>query len=246
MNGYSRFSQYYDFLTFNVDYKERAKYILSIFEGLNHDMGLSLDLACGTGTLTCELKKQGVDIYGIDASSDMLSIANEKARELELDILFLCQRMQEIDLYGTIDTCICTLDSINHLESKEDVQKTFEKVSLFMNKGGRFLFDVNTVLKHKNILGNNTFVYDTDEVYCVWQNSLLENNTIKIDLDFFEKDEDAYYRSSEGFSETAYDKEEIEKMLVGAGFAVEKVFSDMTFDDAKDDDERIVFVARKL
>ena len=246
MNGYTDFSQYYDFLTFNVDYKERAKYILSIFEGLNHDMGLSFDLACGTGTLTCELKKHGVDIYGIDASSDMLSIANEKAREYDLDILFLCQKMQEIDLYGTIDTCICTLDSINHLDKKEDVQKTFEKVSLFMNKGGRFLFDVNTVFKHKNILGNNTFVYDTDEVYCVWQNSLLENNAVKIDLDFFEKDGDAYYRSSEEFCEIAYEKDEIEKMLAGAGFAVEKVFSDMTFDDAKDDDERIVFVARKL
>ena len=29
---------------------------------------------------------------------------------------------------------------------------------------------------------NNNFVYDTEEVYCVWQNSLKENNEKKIPI----------------------------------------------------------------
>ena len=115
--AYEVFADYYDRLTENVEYKARAEYILSLLEKFSHEAGLTLDLACGTGSLTLELKKLGVDIYGIDSSPDMLSVAHQKADEAGEEILYLCQKMQSIDLYGTIDTCLCTLDSINHILS---------------------------------------------------------------------------------------------------------------------------------
>ncbi len=243
--GYNSFSEYYDTLMQNVGYPDRARYIIEVFARLDHDMGLSLDLACGTGSLTVELKKLGVDIYGVDASYDMLSHAREKAAENDLDILFLCQKMQSLDLYGTIDTCVCTLDSINHLTKLADVQKTFDRVSLFMNKGGYFLFDVNSVYKHKEVLADNTFVYDTEDVFCVWQNSLKENNIVDIELDFFECEGDVYYRMSEDFSERAYTDEELCTMLEKSGFEVVERFGDMTFEAPKPDEERIIYIARK-
>lgn len=243
--GYNSFSEYYDALMQNVGYAQRAQYIMECFKRLDHDMGLSLDLACGTGSLTVELKKRGVDVYGVDASYDMLSHAREKAYENELDILFLCQKMQSIDLYGTIDTCVCTLDSINHLTKIEDVQKTFDRVSLFMNQGGYFLFDANTLYKHKEILGDNTFVYDTEDVFCVWQNSLRENYVVDIELDFFEKEGNVYYRTSEEFSERAYSDEELTSMLEKSGFEVACRFGDMTFDKPKEDEQRIIYIAKK-
>ena len=243
--GYNSFSQYYDALMQNVGYDKRCEYILEVFKRLDHDMGLSLDLACGTGSLTVELKKRGVDVYGIDASYDMLSYAREKVEENNLDILFLCQKMQSIDLYGTIDTCVCTLDSINHLTKIEDVQKTFDRVSLFMNKGGYFLFDANTIYKHKEVLADNTYVYDTDDVFCVWQNSFLENNIVEIELDFFEREGNIYYRTEEKFRERAYSDGEVTEMLEKAGFEVVERFSDMTFESPKENDQRIVYVAKK-
>ena len=243
--GYNSFSEYYDALMQNVGYKERCDYIMEVFERLGHDMGLSLDLACGTGSLTVELKKRGVDIYGIDASYDMLSHAREKAEENDVDILFLCQKMQSIDLYGTIDTCVCTLDSINHLTKETDVQKTFDRVSLFMNKGGYFLFDANTIYKHEKVLSDNTFVYDTDDVFCVWQNSLKENCVIDIELDFFEREGRVYYRTEEKFSERAYSTEQMRIMLEKAGFEVVSLYGDMTFDAPKEDEQRIIYIAKK-
>lgn len=243
--GYNSFSEYYDSLMQNVGYEERCRYILDVFERLDHDMGLSLDLACGTGSLTVELKKAGVDVYGVDASYDMLSYAREKAAENNLDILFLCQKMQSIDLYGTIDTCVCTLDSINHLVDISDVQKTFDRVSLFMNKGGYFLFDANTVYKHTEILADNTFVYDTEDVFCVWQNSLRENNIVDIELDFFEREGKVYYRSSERFSERAYSDDELSSMLQRAGFEVVARYGDMTFEAPTVDEQRVIYIARK-
>ncbi len=246
MKSYTTFADFYDSLTENVGYKERADYICEILAGLNHNTGLSLDLACGTGSLTVELKKNGLDIYGIDASAQMLSQAQQKAYEQEQSILFLCQKMQKLDLYGSINTCICTLDSINHLTSPEDVLKTFEKVSLFMEKDGIFLFDVNTVYKHQRILANNNFVFETDDVFCVWQNTLNENNIVQIDLDFFEKNENCYYRTSESFCERAYSHEELVEMLEKCDFELLAVYGDMSFEKPKEDEERAIYVARKI
>ena len=245
MDGYRDFSQFYDTLTFNVDYHKRADDIEKICACFSHEMGITLDLACGTGSLTLIFKERGADIYGIDGSPDMLSLAAQKAYDKGLDVLFLCQPMQRLDLYGTINTCICTLDSINHLKSKEDVQKTFESVSFFMEKDGLFIFDVNTVYKHREILGNNTFVYDTDSVFCVWRNSLKENNTVSIELDLFERDGEIYHRTCERFSERAYELSDLSRMLEEAGFITEGVYKDGTFDPADDQTDRAVFVARK-
>lgn len=244
MSGYHIFSQFYDNLTFNVDYKKRADYIQSVFSLYGHDMGLTLDLACGTGSMTVELKKRGVDIYGIDGSYDMLSRAMDKAYDEGLDMLFLCQQMENLDLYGTIDTCICTLDSLNHITEKRRLQQVLDRVALFMNEGGMFLFDVNTVYKHEYILGNNTFVYDTGDVYCVWQNSLRENNIVSIGLDIFEREGESYRRHSEHFKERAYGIDELTDMLKAAGFETLAVYSDMTTDPLSETADRAVFVVR--
>ncbi len=244
--AYETFADYYDLLTDNVGYKVRADYIESLCESIGHDMGLTLDLACGTGSLTLELKKRGVDIYGIDASMEMLSVAQQKAYEAEESILYLCQKMQSIDLYGTIDTCLCTLDSINHMTDIKDVKKTFERVSLFMNKGGIFLFDVNTPYKHEKVLSDNVFVFDTDEVYCVWQNTPKENNITDISLDFFIPEGDNYYRMREEFSERAYPIDTLGEMLEDSGFELVSVFGDMTFEAPKADEQRLIVTARKI
>lgn len=248
MSSYGGFARFYDGLTANVEYEARADYILEVFKRLGHSPGLTLDLACGTGSLTLALAKRGVDIYGADASREMLTCALDKAYDEELSILFLCQKMQELDLYGTIDTCVCTLDSINHLTSAKDVLKAFKKVSLFMNMGGYFLFDVNTPYKHKKILADNTFVYDTDEVFCVWQNELTDGSTVKITLDFFSRAENSglYERCSECFEERAYTHGHICEMLTESGFELAAYYGDMSFSAPAPDEQRVVYIAKKI
>lgn len=243
---YTEFAGFYDGLTKNVEYGARARYIAALLKRYSHDAGIMLDLACGTGSLTVALAKMGFDIYGADASQDMLSIAQQKASEEGLDILFLRQKMQSLDLYGTIDTCVCTLDSLNHLTEKSDVEKTFRGISLFMNPGGLFVFDVNTLYKHREVLANNTFVYDTAQVYCVWQNTLdRDRETVHITLDFFERDGLCYRRSGESFSERAYEREALLAMLDGAGFDVLDIFGELSFEPPRGDSQRNVYIARK-
>ena len=246
--SYGVFSEFYDALTANVSYDTVSQVLSSLLTRYGKSRGLLLDLACGTGSVSVRLAKKGYEVIGVDLSPEMLSEAQNKAYSAGQNILFLCQDMTALDLYGTVDAAVCTLDGLCHLPNEESVFAALQKVSLFMNPGGVFLFDVNSVYKHRAVLGNNTFVYDTDDVYCVWQNTLLSDGvTVQMDLDFFEPVSDAgdYVRQSERFTERAYPRETLEAMLKKTGFTVLDVFDGYSGKPAHDTSERLLFAVRK-
>ena len=247
--SYGIFSSVYDILTENVEYEKIADKICSLLSQNGIDGGLLLDLGCGTGTLSFLLENKGYDVIGVDASEDMLIVANEKKYEENSSAMFLCQKAEELDLFGTIDCAVSVLDTVNHIDNLDKVKKAIEKVSLFINMGGIFVFDMNTPYKHENILGNNTFIYDMDEVYCAWQNSYdKETATTTIDLDFFIKNEDdeCYERYSEGFSEYAYNPQDIFEILESCGFKILNTYDDYSDNAPNEKTQRIVVVAKKI
>ena len=244
MESYNSFAEYYDELMEDARYPERCQYIFEAAERFGHSLGKTLDLACGTGSLTLLLAERGVDVFGADGSVDMLSEAMQKSLEAGRHILFVCQEMQALELPEPLDTCVCTLDSLNHLTDKNDVQAAFNGVSRHMNPGGMFIFDVNTVYKHREVLADNVFVLENERVFCVWQN-FTEDDLTEISLDFFEEQDGVYYRSSEDFSERAYSDGELREMLKNAGFETLGCFGDLTFDPPRPDEQRVIYIARK-
>lgn len=244
-NGYGRFALFYDSLM-QADYDKISNRIDSLVMEFYNNRGILLDLACGTGTLCEKMAKMGYDVVGVDTSQEMLSVALDKKYDSGLPIQYLCQDMRKIDMFGTIDVTVCTLDSINHLACKENVFETFKKVSLFAEPEGLFIFDVNTPYKHKFVLADNTFVFENDEVYCVWQNFLNDDNSVDISLDLFEKDGESYFRASESFSEISIPLDEIKNMLCESGFEVLGVYDGYENREVSDNSERAVFVARKI
>lgn len=245
MENYNSFAEFYDELMEDARYSERCSYILETAKRFGHKMGRTLDLACGTGSLTLELSKSGVDVFGADGSVEMLSEAMQKSLAEGMHILYVCQKMQELELPEKIDTCVCTLDSINHMTDGADVQKTFDGVSRYMNPGGMFIFDVNTVYKHLKVLADNVFVTESDRVFCVWQNFPRENNIVDISLDFFAEEDGVYFRSCEDFSERAYSDAELRVMLEKAGFEILAVCGDLSSEAPLEDEQRAIYVTRK-
>ena len=246
--SYGIFSSVYDILTENVEYERIADRICSLLHENGVDGGLLLDLGCGTGTLSFLLEQKGFDVIGVDASEDMLMVANEKKYEDGSSALFLCQKAEELNLYGTIQCAVSSLDTFNHIDSIEKIEKAISLVSLFMDMNGIFIFDMNTPYKHKNVLGNNTFVYDMDEVYCVWQNS-YDNDAERtdIDLDFFIKNEDDEFfeRYSESFSEYVYQIDDIANIIKKCGFTLFGTNDDYSKNPISDTTERITFICKK-
>lgn len=244
--SYSSFASVYDDLTVNVDYKRRAEYIADILREQGIADGLLLDLACGTGSLSVEFSKMGYEVIATDASPDMLMEARDKAYDEELNIMFLCQRMEETDLYGTVRAIVCALDSINHLPDIEALNKTFTVLKNFIDDGGIMVFDVNTLYKHREVLGNNTFIYDEEKVFCAWQNRLLKDNrTVNINLDFFRKNGSVYERYNENFNEIAFTDDEIVNAVEGGGFKVIARYDDLTGEAPTDKSERVYYVVRR-
>ncbi|MBQ0083709.1 MAG: class I SAM-dependent methyltransferase [Clostridiales bacterium] len=247
MAGYGDFAYYYDLLTTDVDYEKRAEQILSLFEKYDRKPTLLLDMACGTGGFSLEFSKNGIQVIGVDPSADMLSIARDKTAEAGEDILYLNQTAQELELYGTVDGAVCCLDSLNHITDYNELKIAIQKISLFLEPQRLFIFDVNTEYKHREILADNCFVRETEDVFCVWQNSFDEQTKITdISIDIFCDNGDTYDRMSEDFSERAYSNEEIENALKNAGFKTEAIFGELSDCAPKQDAQRVIYVARKV
>lgn len=262
--SYNTFASFYDELTDNISYPARAAYFDSIIRRWCPKASILLDLACGTGTLSIELARLGYDVVGTDGSEQMLSEAMQNKvralygedfeREEPSDpsierLLFLCQPMQQLDMYGTIDAAVCALDSLNHITDPAVVQKVFDRVSLFMNPGAVFVFDVNSVYKHREVLGNNVFVFDREDVFCVWQNTLSEDGfQVQMDLDFFayNDEDDRYTRTQESFCERAYTDEEIRGFIEKSGMKLLETYAGDSFEPVQPDTQRIVYVAQKI
>lgn len=247
MSGYSVFARYYDELTANIDYVGRGEYFHEIIKRFKATKeNILLDLACGTGSISEVMARLGYDVIGVDNSDEMLGMAIEKKFDSGLNIQYLCQDMRKLDMFGTVDVIICALDSINHLANLNDVRKVFEGAAFFCEMNGLFIFDVNTLYKHRKILANNTFTYETDNVYCIWENTLnAETDEVRMNLEFFEREENGLYsRSSESFSEKAYSEEAIEKLLEESGFKVLAKYGDDTFEPPTETSQRIIYAAR--
>lgn len=242
MKRYGVFSRFYDRLTFNVPYDEIAKYYDKLIRKFSNGKRL-LDMGCGTGNLTVKLAEMGYDIIGQDSSAEMLTIAASKSDKVR----WICQKMEKTELLSKADIVISTLDSINHLDAPADIFACFKRVQKNMRSGGVFIFDVNTPYKHKNILGNNTFVYELDGLFCVWRNTYVEQNyAVEMELDFFlEKANGTYYRKKDRVRELTMPQEEYCRFLKIAGLDVVAVYDYLKFTKPESNSEKIVIVAYK-
>ena len=218
--GYGVFSRVYDELM-EFDYPGLVDFYESVFSHFSNKPLTLLDLACGTGKVTALLSQRGYDMVGVDASTEMLSMASANTC-MEENVLLLCQTMQELDLNDTVDGVVCSLDGINHLPTQDEVRKAFKHVALFLNQGGLFIFDIHSLLKMQKILGNNTFLYDTTKSYCVWQNH-WNKSALRVDYNlqiFIRQSGGLYRRYDEEFSEYYYEPDVLKSLLEQNGFEV--------------------------
>ncbi|MGN0532483.1 MAG: class I SAM-dependent DNA methyltransferase [Eubacterium sp.] len=246
MSSYNQcFAQFYDQLTDNVAYKSGSDFISGFFSDNGIEQGTILDLGCGTCSVSKYLAKKGYRIIGIDSSAEMLQIASEKLGDIGCEFYLINAKMQDLSLTEQVDGAISTLDSINHLNCAKDVQKVFSSVYKHLKKNGLFIFDVNTVYKHNHVLADNTFVFDEENFFLSWDNELIEENRVRILLDFFIYNGKSYDRHSEDFCETAYSIDTLTKMLHNAGFDNIQIYSDFDKNPPADDSERLFFICKK-
>ena len=242
MASYRGFAPVYDALMADQPYEARAEYLLGLFGEWGREPHLMLDLACGSGRLTLEMAKRGVDMIGVDRSPEMLTLARDRLQEH--GCLLLCQSAEDLDLDGTVDAAVCTMDSINHITEEDALRALFERVHLFLEPGCLFLFDVNSEKKHADVLADNTFEYDTGDVYCLWHNK-TEMPYTSIALEYSVKVGKEHFRGKETFRERTWSPAELDSLLRQTGFTLLARYEDMTHQAPTEDAERIQYVVRR-
>ncbi|MBQ7740151.1 MAG: class I SAM-dependent methyltransferase [Eubacterium sp.] len=242
MNSYNTFAFYYDRLTENAEYEVRSEFISNFFYRYNNGNMSVLDLACGTGNITKYLSEKGYEITALDLSEEMLSVAQNKNIN---NAVFIKGDMTDFELPYKVDNCVCSLDSINHLSCIEDVKKCFKCVYNSLNEGGIFIFDVNTIYKHKVILADNSFIFDEEDFFLAWDNTSLDERTVQINLDFFIFNGKSYDRYSEEFTEKAYETNELVNALRETGFEVLMICNDCKEEPLNEKSERAYFICKR-
>ncbi len=219
--AYDSLAPAYDGLTRDVPYNAFADLLEKTVSDYGVKAGTVLDLACGTGTLTCLLAERGYETIGVDGSTEMLMEAEIKAEKLESGTvrpLFLCQRMQELDLFGTVEAAVCALDGLDYVP-ETDLDEVFRRLGLFIEPGGVFLCDINKPEKLKNLNGQ-MFIDETEETFCVWRAEWDgEKNACRYGIDIFTAaDNDLWERDFEEHTEYAHEPDMIIEKLKAAGF----------------------------
>lgn len=245
MDAYTGFASVYDRFMEDVPYEHWRDVILHELKAASVSDGLLLDLGCGTGTLTRMLASEGYDMIGVDRSQEMLTEAREKTADA--DILYLCQDMRAFELYGTVRAVISTCDTMNYLLTPEDFIQTVRLVNNYLDPGGLFIFDLNTLYKFRELMGNTTIAESGEEASFIWDNFFdEETGRNEYDLTLFLKQENGLFeRQVEVHEEQGYALEDVKGFLEAGGMEFVRVFDADTGGEPEDTSEKVFFIARE-
>lgn len=217
MSCYRALAPWYDRLTGDVPYERFADFYEAAFRQTGGEFKLLLDLCCGTGTLTYELARRGYEMIAVDASVEMLMETQAKAAGLAVPPLFLCQDAAALDLYGTVDAAVCSLDGMNYIPP-ETLPEVFHRLHLFVRPGGLLIFDIRTPDFLRSLDGD-VFVDEQEDVLCLWRADFEETlPAIIYGMDIFSREGALWQRESEEHVEYAHEPATIQALLEQAGF----------------------------
>ncbi len=219
MSAYNALAQDYDALTEDIPYEALADWYQAALTRKGGAVSTLLDLGCGTGTLTLLMARRGFELIGTDASAEMLSRFQQKLYDLPKGTvrpLLLCQRSEELDLYGTVDGAYCSLDGMNYLPG-ELLGEVFRRLHLFIAPGGILAFDFFSEERMKGLDGQ-CFVDEKDGLLCLWRAS-YESGVLRYGMDIFTEGEDGLWeREQEEHTEFFHSPETLSALLRENGF----------------------------
>jgi SAM-dependent methyltransferase len=118
-----------------------------------------LDLACGSGRHSLELRRRGFDVVGVDISPELIEIARRDADEAELEVEFVRADLRDLTYEEQFDLVLNLNDgAIGYLESDEENRRTFEVISRALRPGGRNLLQLPNILYVRDRLPQRSWI----------------------------------------------------------------------------------------
>jgi SAM-dependent methyltransferase len=239
---------HYDHLMRDVPYKAWVRYLHELLAARRHAPKRVLDLACGTGTVSELLHREGFDVTGVDLSADMISEARRKAAKRGLAIAYHVQDAAELDLPPPpFDLCVSLFDSLNYMLEPARLAEAIRRVHEHLRPGGLFIFDINSAYALENNFFEQSNVTTNDRLRYVWRSEYdAPTRLCTVSMRFFVRGPRGV---DEEFREThvqfAYTETELRAMLQDAGFTSVETFQAYTRRPTRPTTDRIFFVAER-
>ena len=241
METYTGFAEVYDEMMDNIPYLEWENFLIQLLflNNVKPD-AIITEIGCGTGTMTELLADEGFKMSGIDLSEDMLKFAREKCP----DITFKQMDMRELVLDEPQDVIISIADSMNYLETVDDLSKTMKGVYNALVPGGVFIFDLKTEFFFKYVVRNRTFRGHGKGFSYVWKN-YYDEDAKRHTYDVTIKLKRQNVVENEIHKQHVFSAQDIKQAAIYGGFKSAKVYGNMTFEKPRLNDERIYVVLTK-
>ena len=137
---------------------ERVIFIDAYFSQFDKGQIKILDVGCATGDLSIALGKLGYDVVGIDLNQKMISIANKKKKDIQIE--FKTTNMMEITPLGKFHGILCFGNTLPHLSSLMQVKEFFLKCYTNLHSEGVLIIQI---LNYDRILKQNEFQFPVIE-----------------------------------------------------------------------------------
>jgi len=247
MGIYEKYAEVYDSsgqIAFSL---KMIPYLQELLERHPVEKGRIIDLACGTGTVALSFASNGWEVWGVDASSEMLAQAEKKARETGLTLRLSCQDMRRFTVPAGVRLVTCLYDSMNYMLSLSDLQAVMQRVAAHLVPGGLFLFDMNTAWALEHVWDHHTFLMEDDDLSLIMASEYDEEQLLgRISVTGFVRRGDFYERFSETHTEQAYTEDEIRSAVSAAGLRLMACYDCFGFDPPPEVCSRIMWVAGRI
>ncbi|HEX9996774.1 MAG TPA: class I SAM-dependent methyltransferase [Abditibacterium sp.] len=245
---FTALAPHYDELMEVVPYDAWCDYVLLLFSTVEHDPQKLLDCACGTGNVSFELAKVGIDVTGVDIAPEMIAIAHEKAAQSAQSVRFLEADLTNFDLGERFDCATCLYDSLNYILEPEQLRAAFGRIAAHLEGGGIFVFDMNSDYALTADLFTQANLDPQKSLHYNWQAHHDEATRItRVEMNFSRRASNGELQTfQEIHRERAYQLDEVREMLISTGWEILKTYDAYTLNLPHGASERWFFVVRKI
>lgn len=218
---------------------ETNEYLKKRINRYNKNTGSVLELGCGTGNNLLSFGKN-TELTGIDISDEMLKIAKKKLPAGT----FYCKDIRGFSLDKKFDLIICLYDTLNHILLLSEWKRIFADINSHLNKGGLFIFDINTLAKLEYFSAISPFMHEFKSGYLIVNIKKISGNTFNWNLKIFEnKKLNLYSLLEQNIKESSFEIDKVKNEL-SKYFHIRRI-EDEHGRKAGEQNERVFFVCSK-
>lgn len=183
------------------------------------DQKTVLDLGSGSGTLAGLLAGSGFEVTGVDYSTDMVELAQQKVPEAS----FICSSIFDYeplpcDIISMIGEVVCYL--FDHKSDEQHLSALFQKLYSILNPGGFLIFDFLTPdVVTEGHLARRIIERENWSMFVTLDKD-ASGEILTRDITLFYKVGELYRRSQEIHRQRLYKKSTLQGILEDTGFQI--------------------------